>query len=233
MTVACRTVMGQLGRRGTAAVEFALIAPVMIVMMFSTIELINAFRVQAKVHTMAGQLAELVASSAAVTAPGSGEQAPGGSLADACTGAALNLLPYSKGAVSVQIASVSVDHPSNRIAGSTDSKSVQAYLDWENDTACPQRASGSLGRAGAFALVDQPLSMLTKSGASANAVDNQSLTYGYSAVVVAVQYSYSNVAPYSLKDLLSFSSTAVVRPRANTTIACTNVAGTSPCPQIQ
>ena len=218
--------MGRLGKRGTAAIEFALVAPLTLAMMLGAVELINAFRAQAKVQVMAGQLAELVAGSASVTAPG-------GSLSDLCTGAALNLLPYSTGAVSAQIASVSVDHPANRVAGSTDSTTVQAYLDWENDTACPQPAGVSLGLNGAFAMVNQPLSMLTKSGTSATAFSDQSLTYGYSVIVVAVQYDYSNAVAFLLNRLLSFSSVAVARPRANATITCTNVAGSTPCPQLQ
>ena len=224
--VARRTAIGRLGRRGTAAIEFALVAPLTLAMMLGTVELINAFRAQAKVQVMAGQLAELVAGSASVTAPG-------GSLADLCTGAALNLIPYSTGAVSAQIASVSVDHPANRVSGSTDSTTVQAYLDWENDTACPQPASGSLGLSGAFAMANQPLSMLTKSGTLATAISDQSLTYGYSAIVVTVQYNYSNAVAFFLNRLLSFSGVAVARPRANATITCTNVTETTSCPLIQ
>lgn len=214
------------GSRGAAAVEFAMAAPFFMFTMFGSAELINAFRAQAKLHAMAGQLAVMVAGSSSVTAPG-------GSLADLCTGAALNLLPYRTSTVSAQIASISVDHPANRVRGSTDLTTVQAYLDWENDTACPQPAGGQLGLTNAFALANQPSSMLAKSGSPASGTGDQNLAYGYSAIVVAVQYGYANPVAFFLGRSLPFSSVAVIRPRSNKTIPCTNNAGTAPCPQFQ
>lgn len=225
MTTARGTGVRRLGGRGTATIEFALIAPTAVCMMLGAVELIHAFRAQAKVHTMSGQLAELIAGSASITAPG-------GSLADLCTGAALNLLPYSRNAVSAQIASISVDHPANRVAGSTDSVSVQVYLDWESGTACPQPAGGTLGLGGAFALANRAPSMLTRSGAPASDINDPALSYGSSAVIVVVRYRYSNAVMFLLDGLLSFSSVTVARPRANTTVKCTGVAG-APCPQFQ
>lgn len=215
----------RLDGRGTATIEFALIAPVALCLMLGAVELIHALRAQAKVHVMAGQLAEWVAGSASITAPA-------GSLADLCAGASLNLLPYSRNAVSAQIASLSVDRPANRVAESTDSASVQVYLDWENGTACPQPAGGALGLDGAFAMANRAPSMLTGSGAPAAAINDPALSYGASAVVVVVRYRYSNPVMFLLDGLLSFSSVTVARPRANATVKCTDAAG-APCPQLQ
>ena len=123
------------------AIEFALIAPVMVTLLCATIELGNAFRVQAKVNTVAGQLAELIARQQAVTAPK-------GNLADLCARAAMNLLPYASGNFAADIVSSTDDHPSNRVAGSTDSTSVGPYLDWENITSCPTASPTTMGALG-------------------------------------------------------------------------------------
>lgn len=213
-------------RRGTAAVEFALVAPFMITLLFGTIEVVNAFRVQAKLNTAAGQLAELIAAQQSITAPT-------GSLADLCLGAGLNMAPFDASTFSADVASVSNDHPSNRVAGSTDAASVAAYLDWENKSACTGAVTGSLGLSGAFGLANAPSSMLTKTAASASSTIDPALAYGYSAIVVRATYSYANLLTFTLGKSLSFSATAVARPRTNVTIKCTNTAGTATCPALQ
>ncbi len=209
-------------RAGLAAVEFALVAPVMVILLFGAIELGNAFRIQTKVNTATGQLAELIAGQQAVTAPN-------GNLVDMCNGVAMNLLPYATGTLSADIVSGTNDHPSNRVAGSTDNTTVGPYLDWENTSSCPTKDASPMGANGAYALASSPASMLTKSGTS------YSTDYGmgYSVIVVQTTYTYANVLPLFLGRSITFSALAVARPRQNSEIMCTNTAGTTACPSLQ
>jgi len=212
-------------RAGTMALEFALIAPVMATLLCATIELGNAFRVQAKVNTAAGQLAELVAGQQAVTASN-------GNLADMCAGAAMNLLPYASRNFAADIVSGTDDHPSNRMAGSTDSTSVGPYLDWENISSCPTASPTTLGASGAYALASSPASMLTKSGAAYSS----DYVQGYSVIVVRASFTYQNVLPLFLGSSITFTAVAVHRPRQNSEIRCTNPASSPPgaaCPSLQ
>ena len=210
-------------RAGVAAVEFALVAPVMITLLLGTIELGNAFRIQTKVNTATGQLAELIAGQQAVTAPA-------GNLKDMCTGAAMNLLPYPTGTFSADIVSGTNDHPSNRVAGSTDTTTVGPYLDWENVSSCPTTGS-PMGASAAYALANSPSSMLTKSGTPAASSSDYGM--GYSVIVVQTTYTYANVLPLFLGRSITFSALAVARPRQNSEIMCTNTAGTTACPSSQ
>lgn len=208
-------------RAGVAAVEFAIVAPVMVTLLFGAIELGNAFRIQTKVNTATGQLAELIAGQQAVTAPS-------GNLKDMCTGAAMNLLPYPTGTFSADIVSGTNDHPSNRVANSTDSTTVQPYLDWENVSSCPTTDPSPMGAYGAYVLASTPSSMLTTSGSSSG-----SYGMGYSVIVVQATYTYANILPLFLGRSITFSAVAVARPRQNSTISCTNTAGTTACPSLQ
>ncbi len=212
-------------RAGVAAVEFAIIAPVMVTLLFGTIELGNAFRIQTKVHTATGQLAELVAGQQAVTAPS-------GNLVDMCNGAAMNLLPYGTASFTADIVSGTNDHPSNRVSGSTDSTTVGPYLDWENVSSCPTKDTTPMGANGAYVIANSsPASMLTTSGAPASSSSDYGM--GYSVIVVQTTYTYANILPLFLGRSITFSAIAVARPRQNSTIQCTNAAGTTACPSLQ
>ncbi len=208
---------------GTAAIEFAMIAPVFFIFIMGTVEISNAIRVQAKLNVVVGQLAELVAGQSSVTAPS-------GTLADICTGAAMNITPYPASVLSANIVSISNDHPANRLA-STDNTTVNTYLDWENISSCATQASSTLDLAGAFALANTPTSLLTKSGASAAGTNSPDLKYGYSVIVIKAQYTYTNVLMFFLGKTINFSAVAVIRPRANATVQCLKVDGSAPCPQ--
>lgn len=213
-------------RHASVSVEVALLLPIMLVMLFFTIELVNGFRAQAKLQSAGSGLAEMVAARNSVTAPA-------GSLADLCTGAGDDLLPYPSSSLAAQIVSISVDHPCNRVPGSTDCVSVAAYLDWENDSACPMAAAGPLGLDAAFRLANTPVSQLTQSGAPASGTTDKALRNGATAIVVAVHYAYANVLPFGLGAMLQDDATDVIRPRSNTTVTCTDPAGTAPCPPTQ
>lgn len=210
-------------RSGVVALEFAMVAPVLLVFIIGTVEISNAIRLQAKLNVAVGQLAELVAGQSSVTAPA-------GTLADVCIGAAMNIAPYPVSALSAGIVSISNDHPSNRIPLSTDSTTVSTYLDWESTSSCMTNAPSALGLAGAFILANTPNSLLTKAGVPASGTSDPSLKYGYSVIVVTAQYSYKNVLTFFLGGTINLSAVAVARPRANATIRCTTVDGSMSCP---
>ena len=221
-------------RSGVAAVEFALVASVLVTLIMGTVEISNAIRLRAKLEITAGQLAELVAGQSSVTAPQWSATVPAsaGSLADLCNGAAMNLLPYPAGALSADIVSLSNDHPNNRPSppqGSTNA-TVNTYLDWENISSCATTELSPLTLDPAFKLANEPISLLTTSGASAaSETDTANLKYGYSAIVVQAKYRYANVLSFFLGQTITFSAVAVARPRSNTTIQCTKTDGSS-CP---
>ena len=232
-------------RSGVAGLEFALVGSALLTLILGTVEVSNAIRLQAKLNVAAGQLAELVAGQSSVVAGQASATAPAGTLADLCNGAAMNLAPYPVSALSADIVSLTNDHPSNRnvqtttttcfywycwttTTQSTDSTTVNTYLDWESTSPCATTASSALALAGAFPLANNPLSLLTKSGAPAtDANDTANLKYGFSAVVVKAQYSYANVLTFFLGRTINFTAVAVARPRSNTTIQCTQTDGSS------
>jgi Flp pilus assembly protein TadG len=121
-------------RCGIASIEFAVIVPAMLTLMLGTFEFINAWRVQQKLNTAAGQLVEMIAAQSKVT-EGSAE-GPGGSLGDFCTAASYNMYPY----------------PMNTLSGWVESTTEQSTgsnghpQDWANDTSCPASI-----RSGSFA----------------------------------------------------------------------------------
>ena len=208
---------------GLAAIEFALIAPLMVPLLLGSIELGNMFRIQAKVNTAAGQLAELVAGMQSVTAPG-------GTLADMCTGAAMNLLPFNSAMFSADIASMTNAREKDRTPGSN-SSTVYVYLDWESVSSCPTASPTTMGTSGALSLANSPSSLLTKTGQTA--VRNSDLAVGYSAIIVQATFAYTNVLPFFLGKSITFVATATARPRQNSEIKCTNTAQTAACPSLQ
>ena len=211
-------------RRAIAAIELGLLAPVLITMLVGTYELIFMFRAQARLNTAVGTLAELVANAGLVIAPA-------GTLQDMCTGAGLNLLPFNPSKISASIVSLTNDHPSNRVVGSTDTNTVYTYTDWENHSSCAT-PTVALTDPAAFALADSPRSILTKTGNPAGSSTAGTLQYGYSAIVVTMAYQYSNLRPYFLANTMTLTSSSAVKPRGYDTVTCFNAAGAK-CPASQ
>ena len=86
--------------------KFDLAAPFMAIMLFGIIKLSDIFCAQARMNTTADRFAELIAGQKSVTAPSS-------SLADICTGAAMDLVSYARGRLTASIAFVINDHSRN------------------------------------------------------------------------------------------------------------------------
>ena len=220
--------MRRLGRRAIAAVEFAVLAPIALVILFGTIEATFAFRMQAKLQTAAGALAEMVAGSGTVTAPN-------GTLKDLCNGAKLNLIPFASDIFTANVVSITNDVPANRISGSTDTTTVTTYLDWENVSDCGQDAGSAnapaLGLSGAKAIADTGRSLLTQTGAPSSS--GAGLSQGYSAIVVKVNYNYGLTKAKIFTTKIPLVTTAAVKPRTYATTPCTSPSNSALCPALQ
>ncbi len=228
-------------RSGAAALEFAVVGSTLVTLILGTVEVSNAIRLQAKVEVTAGQLAEFVAGQLSVVSGQWSATAASGTLADLCNGAAMNLAPYPVGALSADVVSLTNDRPSNRETvsrwswscrcyinmPSSDTK-TRTYLDWESTSTCATTVSSALTLQSAFNLANKPTSLLSKTGTPAkDTSDNENLKYGYSAIVVKAQYSYTNFVTFFLGKKINFSAVATARPRSNTMITCKNTDGTS------
>ena len=202
-------------RASVAALEFGLIAPLMMVLFLGTIELTNVVRVQQKLNVTAGQFIELVAGQATVTEGSS--RGPGGTLGDMCTGAALNMLPYNPNYIA---ANISEDTAINT---STNGEQVK----WVDASSCPQayNAGGFYGTPALETLETSPLSLYTQNGSPSSP-----MVVGFSAIGVIMTYSYHNVVPFLLGPSITLTATAVARPRVNTTVTCTIGTSSTACP---
>ncbi len=213
---------GRLGSAGVAALEFALVAPLLLLMLLGTVDLVNAIRIQMKLNVTAGQLAEMIAGQPSVTMGSS--DGPGGSLGDMCAAAAYNLKPYSAAPLSAYIESTTV------VQGS----GIATAQDWASDRACP-----SANPIGSFwetiiltSIADTPRSLFTIDGTPR--ASGGTLVKGYSAISLQLTYLYRNVSPFLLGRFITFTAVAAVRPRSNTTVGCTFPSGnaTAPCPGV-
>lgn len=207
-------------RGGVAAIEFALISPIMLLMLFATFEIFNVSRVQSKLNLAAGQFAQMIAAQTSVT-EGSAN-GPGGTLGDLCTAVSYNMLPYDRTALSAWIESTTVNG-----GGGTGQ-------DWANDSSCPSSV-----RIGSFwetitltNISDTPRSMFTLDGTPKGS--GGKTVPGYSAITVQLTYTYANLLPYLLGPVLTFKAVGSARPRTNTTIPCTypNGSTTAKCPGV-
>jgi Flp pilus assembly pilin Flp len=196
-------------RRCASAIEFALIAPVLVLFFLATIELVNAYRVQSKLNFAAGQLAELIAAQSSVTEGpplNGGHAGQGGSLGDMCQAAADDMLPYDTTKLAGWLGSTTV----NNGGGLGDN--------WVDDISCPSTSQigVSYNETNSFhAYETSPNSMFTATGKTGTNVT------GYSAIAVKLFYSYNNILPLFLGPTLTFTGVGVARPRSNQVIPCT------------
>lgn len=134
----------QLDRRGIAAVEFALVVPLLLILTLGTIEMLTLYRTEAKLNAFAFNVAQMVADAQAVgtqaapiadvnastpyLAAFSPEQVV--SLPDICQGALLGVAPFPLDGMSVDIASVTQEQGPN---GQPTSVASATYDEWEYD----------------------------------------------------------------------------------------------------
>ena len=208
------------GRKGMAALEFALIAPVILTMVLGTLEISDALRIQAKLNFAAGQLAQMIAASSSITTGSS--DGPGGTLGDLCTAASYNLLPYPATTLYA------------RIESSTVSTNASTGQDWAEDSACPTvKKSGSFTETIALtAIANSPRSMFTADGTPPSQGGTE--ITGYTAISLELFYTYTNPVHFLLGKTMAFTAVGVARPRSGVAPICTypSGSGTAPCPGV-
>lgn len=203
-------------QKAVAAIEFALLAPVMVGMFFGVVEISNVMRAQAKLNVAAGQFVSMIAAQNSVT-EGTSDR-PGGSLGDFCTAASYNMLPFGTGMLSGYVGSLTVVP----VAG------VPTLMaDWVNDKACPaNNAVGSIAETSLLTnIANSPQSVFTADGVPSGS--GGTLVTGYTAIVAQLTYSYSNVATHFLGTTVTLNAVAIARPRANVAVTCSYPSGNS------
>ena len=105
---------------GAVIVEFALILPIMLTMMFGTFEVSQLVRAQMKLSNAADTYAELIASTPASLSASA--------IADFCSGAQLVMAPFATSAFSASATSI------------TNNLNTGPTIDWQN-TACGSAAT--------------------------------------------------------------------------------------------
>lgn len=113
------------GRRGVAAIEFAVISTLLMIATLGFYEMVLVVRVQTLLSSAAANMAEQVAAQTGL---------PIVTLNDYCGGAQLTMVPYPTTSLSMAVASVT--KPSG---------SGNAATDWEYDRACPTAATAMGG----------------------------------------------------------------------------------------
>lgn len=181
--------------RGVAALEFVIVLPIMLSLLFATYELSQYVRVQLKVDNAAQSIADLVAQQAAGVTSGTS-----GSLGNFCTAGVLMMTPFPVG--------TSQSTFSMAVASVTNYTSGGVTVDWESDASCTKSAT-ALG-ATAKTLATSPANLIPTAG-----------TPGDSAIVVTVTYVYNSPIQYFFPGLLTLTHTAFARPRSNAVVSCT------------
>lgn len=124
----------RLGRRGIAAVEFAIIVPVLLVMFIGVVEMLTIYRAQAKLNALVINVAQMVSvtqSANLTTASNTGTAATVTSLNDICKGALYGMAPFPASGITISIASVTLEPSAlNKNTPAT----TPAFDEWESDS---------------------------------------------------------------------------------------------------
>ncbi len=188
-------------KRGVAALEFVLVAPVMIIIMYGLYEGAQMVRAAMMLSNAAAAIADLAAQQINGVTSGTS-----GSLGNFCKAGMLVMTPFPTNGTSGNANAFSV-----AIASVTNYTSGGVKEDWESDLSCTVAAT-AMG-SGAVTDATTPTNLVPNAGAP-----------GDSVIVVQATYIYSSAIQYVLPGLFTFSQTSFARPRGNSPISCT-----SPC----
>ena len=122
-------------RRGSAALELAIVLPLLLVMLVGGISVTQVVRARMAVANAAETMAELVATQTSVT---------GTSMSDLCTGAQLVLAPYTTAGLKISVASVTNNAQTGTVG-----------VDWQ-DTSCGGGSQIAAPATAAASLVPNP-----------------------------------------------------------------------------
>jgi Flp pilus assembly protein TadG len=188
--------------RGVASLEFAIVLPIMLSLLFATYELTQLVRVQLKVDSAAQAIADMVAQQAAGVTSGTS-----GSLGNFCTAGGLMMTPFAvdtggTGTTSANAFSVAM-------ASVTNYTSTGVKLDWESDRSCTVTAT-QLGTSATSLATGPTTNLIPTAGAP-----------GDSVIIAKVNYIYDSPLQYFLPGLITLTDTAFARPRNDAIVTCT------------
>ncbi len=150
-------------RRSVAAVEFALVVPLLLLMFIGTIEVITLYRAEAKLNAMTINVAQMIAVQSQSTVSGVSTIPSAGttqaSLQNVCQGAILGLAPFPADGMNLSIASVTLESgptglPNPATATAKAFSTSNTYDAWESDftvsgNSCTPSTSNLIGLANA------------------------------------------------------------------------------------
>lgn len=207
-------------RRSVAAVEFALVVPILFVLFLGTVEIVTLYRTETKLNAMTINIAQMVGSESSSSSNGLVTVASGGtshaSLQDACQGAVLGLAPFPPSGMTLQIASVTLES-SNKGSPTTAAvySSSPTYDMWETDlsvsgSTCSVTSSHSSAGFGYTSAVN----LATTSPPSATGTSGQSGLLVYpcdNAIIVKATLTYPGIIGIFLPARPTLSQSAYTR----------------------
>jgi hypothetical protein len=226
MTRSVRRPKRLFGRRGIAAVEFALCAP-MLLLVLGTLEILMLYRTEEKLNSLAGNLAQMVANQEITTVSSgvtsthspvpsttSGTSPPG--LSDPCAGAVYGLQPFPANGLSIYVASVT----ETQAASQGVAAKAALYDEWEVDL------NGSCAPTGA-----QNIGVNGTTGALTVAIGNGGTTalvqaLGDNAIIVRATLQYPGLVGLFIPTARALTQTAIARWRYASATNVTNVTAT-------
>jgi Flp pilus assembly protein TadG len=189
----------KLGRRGIAAVEFAIFVPMLLILLIGTTELLTLYRTAAKLNAAAGNVAEMVSLQPTITPTAPTQGVPvtlytvsNTALTDICNGAKSGLAPFGSASLKIAISSITL----TSAAGA----SPATYDTWEVDNACGTNATAiSAATAQSLATAGSGGSML--------------LFKGDNVIVVKASLNYPGLTGIFLTSAQTLTQTAFARWR--------------------
>lgn len=206
----------RLGRRGIAAVEFAIIVPVLLVMFIGTVEVLTIYRAEAKLNALAMNVAQMVSVSESVslaTATNTGTAPTVTSLQDICQGAAYGMAPFPAAGVKISIASVTLE-PS--ALNSNHPASTAAFDKWEADSTVQTNTTCSTPTAGTTILngtgASAPISIVTANASAGTTIGTGMLENPCdNIIIVQASVVYPGITGLILKTRPTLTQTAYAR----------------------
>ena len=221
----------RLGTRGIAAVEFALIVPVLLILFIGTVEVVTLYRTEAKLNAaafntaLAISIAETVSTAnppiADIAATASEPAMSVTSLNDLCRGAVLGVAPYPSAGMTIDMASITEEAgPNGTPTTAPVYNATRTYDLWEADSS----VSGSTcTTSGGSAIIGDT----SNSGLVYNAENPTSTSLVEvpcdNVIIVKVSLPYAGITGLILKNRPTLTQTAYVRWRTaapTTEITC-------------
>jgi Flp pilus assembly protein TadG len=185
-------------RRSVAAVEFAVIAPWFFIIFIGTFELLMVVRTSEKLNTLAGNVAQMVAS----TSNSGGSAISVSTLTDICTGAVDGLQPLPANGFTIAIASLTIT-----TAGSSSSNTDDVWEEDFSGSGCTPSAgsstSGLIGETTACTLVSN--------GTTGGMLPESNGAVGDNAIVVRATLTYPGMVGFWLRQIPTFTQYALTR----------------------